>query len=117
MTEEGALKAGIKEDTATLHLLTKKTIEGLSDAQVNELLKRKWITPLNDALHRLPGQQIDILTSKLQALIKKYEITYADNARDIQKTENELAGMLGELDGNEFDLKGLKELQTLLAGN
>lgn len=117
LTEEGALKAGIKEDTATLHLLTKKTIEGLSDAQVNELLKRKWITPLNDALHRLPGQQIDILTSKLQALIKKYEITYADNARDIQKTENELAGMLGELDGNEFDLKGLKELQTLLAGN
>jgi type I restriction enzyme M protein len=44
-------------------------------------------------------------------------ITYADNAREIQQTETELAGMIDKLEGNEFDVKGLAELKTLLGGN
>ncbi|MNO10385.1 hypothetical protein D3C81_2342160 [compost metagenome] len=50
-------------------------------------------------------------------MIAKYQITYADNARDIQQAEDALVSMLGELDGGEFDLKGIEELKTLLAGN
>lgn len=115
--EEKTLKAAIKKDAAALHLKTKQTIEGLSDAQVHELLERKWIIPLSDALHSLPDQQIDRLTRKLEALVQKYQITYADNARDIQHTEAELAEMIGELDGSEFDLKGLGALRELLMVN
>ncbi len=115
--EEKALKAAIKQASAALHLKTKKTIEDLSDAQVHALLERKWIIPLSDELHRLPGQQIDSLIRKLEALVEKYRITYADNAREILKTETELASMLDELDANEFDLKGIGELKTLLDGN
>jgi type I restriction enzyme M protein len=111
------LKAAVKADAAALHLKTKATIEGLSDAQVHELLERKWITPLVEALHNLPNQQIDGLTHKLGALVEKYRITYADNAREIRQTEAELAGMIGELDANEFDGKGLSELKNLLAGS
>lgn len=117
LAEEKTLKATIKQEAAALHLKTKATIEGLSDAQVHELLERKWISPLSDELHSLPDQQIDGLTRKLDALVQKYQITYADNARDIQQTETELAGMIEELDANEFDLKGLAELKTLLTGN
>ena len=116
-TEEKTLKAALKKDFAALHLLTKATIEGLSDAQVNELLDLKWIIPLSESLHQLPSQQVDTLTSKLEALMTKYEVTYADNAREIQKTENEVADMIDELDGNAFDLKGLTELKTLLTNN
>jgi type I restriction enzyme M protein len=117
LAEDKTLKAAIKQEAAALRLKTKKTIEGLSDAQVHELLERKWITPLHDELHCLPDQQIDRLTHKLDALVQKYRITYANNARDIQQTETEVAGMIEELVGNEFDLKGLTELKTLLAGN
>lgn len=117
LAKEKALKAAIKQEAAALHLKTKKTIEGLSDAQVLELLERKWIIPLGDELHSLPDQQIDGLTRKLEALVQKYQITYADNARKIEQTETVLAGMIEELDANEFDLKGLTELKTLLAGN
>jgi type I restriction enzyme M protein len=85
--------------------------------QVHELLERKWITPMYDELHGLPDQQIARLIDKLNALVKKYEITYADNACAITQTEAALAGMIDELDGNEFDRKGLAELKTLLAGN
>lgn len=115
--EEKTLKAALKKETDALHLKTKQTIEGLSDAQVHELLERKWIIPLREELHRLPDQQLDRLTRKLEALVEKYRLTYADNARQIQQAETELAGMIADLDANEFDLKGLAELKTLLAGN
>ena len=117
LAEDKTLKAAIKANTAALHLKTKATIEGLSDAQVDELLERKWISPLSDELHRLPDQQIDGLTRQLDALVEKYRITYADNAREIRKTEAELAEMIEELDADEFDGKGLAELKKLLAGN
>lgn len=117
LTEEKTLKAAIRKDTAALHLKTKATIEGLSDEQVHELLERKWITPFREALHGLPGQRMDEFIRKLETLREKYRLTYADNAREIQQTEAALAGMIEELDGNEFDLKGLAELKTLLAGN
>ena len=116
LAKEKALKTAIKKDAAALHLKTKATIEKLSDAQVHALLETKWIAPLVDELHRLPSQQVDSLIGKLEGLVDKYRITYADNARDIQQAENALAGMLEQLDGSEFDLKGLAELKTLLAG-
>ena len=117
LAEEKTLKAAAKQEAAALHLKTKKTIENLSDAQVNELLERKWIISLSDELRSLPDQQIDGLTSKLEALVQKYQITYADNAREIQQTEAELAGLIEELDANDFDSKALTELKTLIAGN
>lgn len=117
LAKEKALKVEIKQEAAALHLKTKKTIEGLSEAQVHELLERKWISPFCEELHCLPDQQIDSLTRKLDALVKKYQITYSDNAREIQQTESELAGMIEELDASEFDLQGLAKLKTLFAGN
>ncbi len=117
LAEEKTLKAATKQAAAALHLKTKATIEGLSDAHVHDLLQSKWITPLIDSLHRLPDQQIDALSHKLEALVEKYRITFAANAREIQQTEAELASMIADLDANEFDLKGLAELKTLLGGH
>lgn len=116
LAKEKALKTAIKKDAAALHLKTKATIEQLSDPQVHALLESKWIAPLVDELHRLPGLVVDGLIGKLEALVDKYRITYADNARDIRQAENALASMLDELDGSELDRKGIAELKTLLAG-
>ncbi len=116
LTEEKTLKAAIKQAADALHLKTKKTIENLSDAQVHELLERKWIIPLIDSLHQLPGQQLDALIRKLEALVEKYRITFAANAREIRQTETELLGIIKDLDANEFDLKGLAKLKSLLTG-
>lgn len=117
LEEEKTLKTEIKEEAAALHLATKRTIEGLHDVQVKELLELKWIIPLSESLHGLPVTKLDVLTVKLQALVEKYRVTYADTARETRQAERGLAGMIGELAGNAFDLKGLTELQTLLAGN
>lgn len=116
LAKEKSLKTAIKKDAAALHLKTKGTIESLSDEQVIALLESKWLSPLVDELHRLPGLVMSTLAAKLQALVEKYRITYAENARDIKQAEDALVGMLGELHGGEFDLKGIEELKTLLAG-
>jgi len=116
LAKEKSLKTAIKKDAAALHLKTKGTVESLSDEQVIALLESKWLSPLVDELHRLPSLVMSTLAANLQSLVEKYRITYADNARDIQQAEDALVGMLGELHGGEFDLKGIEELKTLLAG-
>ncbi|MDQ6955850.1 MAG: type I restriction-modification system subunit M [Mariprofundaceae bacterium] len=114
IAEEKTLKKAVKTDSDTLHLKTKATIEALTDAQVNELLEHKWITPLLAELNQLPTAIINELTQKLQKLADKYATTYADVESGIKTTEQSLVTMLDELTGNEFDLQGLAELKLML---
>lgn len=114
--EEKALKKAVKEAQIALHLKTKTTIESLIDEQVNELLHLKWIAPLSQELAAMPNAVISKLTSQVQALADKYAVTYSQVANEIKTTEQELAEMMGELTGNEFDLQGLAELTSLLKG-
>jgi len=116
LTEEKELKAQVKTEAAILHLLTKKTIETLSDQQVYELLELKWISPLVTSLNQLPRRLINELTSKVQALAEKYAVTYSHLTEEIHETETVLASLIDELAGNEFDMKGLSEFKSLLKG-
>lgn len=114
--EDKALKKAVKEAQIALHLKTKTTIEGLSDEQVNELLHLKWIEPLSQELAAMPSVVISELTNQVQSLADKYAVTYSQVANEIKTTEQELADMMGELTGNEFDMQGLNELTSLLKG-
>ena len=114
ITEEKELKKQVKAETAQLHLKTKDTIEGLSDAQALELLELKWISPLVGAINQLPTVLIQTLTTLTQALADKYATTYADVANEIVNTEGELACMIDELTGNPFDMQGLAEFKAFL---
>ncbi|CAG0983492.1 putative type I restriction enzymeP M protein [Methanosarcinales archaeon] len=114
--EEKQLKAQVKSEAAKLHLLTKKTIENLSDEQVYELLELKWISPLVTSMNELPEVVINELTAKVLALSGKYTITYSHVMEEMYETEKVLSSMIDELDGNEFDLKGLSEFKSLLKG-
>lgn len=116
INREKTLKKQVKEAAAELHLRTKTTIETLSDESVLELLRLKWITPLVENLNSLPQTCINVLTAKLEALCNKYETTYAEVEQQIADTERTLIGMLDELRGNEFDMKGLQEFKMLLEG-
>ena len=114
--KEKELKTTIKNETAKLHLLTKETIEKLSDEQAQMLLKEKWITGLISNLNKLPDSIINNLVRKVEELQKKYDTTLLDLEKEIQETEALLCEMIDELEGNEFDKKGLSEFQLLLRG-
>lgn len=114
--EEKELKAAIKKDAGLLEGKTKETIESLSDEQVIDLLKDKWITPLIQNLMKLPDSIVNELVSKLEALTKKYETTFAEVEAQISETENTLSAMIDDLEGNEFDMLGLSEFKKMLGG-
>ncbi|EMG7905840.1 type I restriction-modification system subunit M [Enterobacter ludwigii] len=114
--EEKNLKKAVKDADKALHLKTKTTIETLTDEQVNNLLHLKWIAPLNTELAGMPNAVISQLTRQVQSLSDKYTITYSQVASNIKTTEQELAEMMSQLTGNEFDMQGLAELTNLLKG-
>lgn len=113
-TEEKTLKKELYLETAQLHLLTKNTIEQLTDEQVYHLLELKWVNSLLTELYKMPEVLINELTTKVQALTDKYATTYANVTTQIHETENTLTALMDELTGNEFDIQGLNEFQALL---
>ena len=115
-TEEKALKSEVKKESALLEEKTKETIESLSDEQVRQLLKEKWIHPLIQNLMQLPDRIVSELVAKLEALAKKYETTFAEIESQIEKTEKKLSSMIDDLEAGEFDMRGLYELKKLLGG-
>lgn len=114
--EEKTLKKKVKDDSAALHQRTKSVIEHLTDEEVRDLLHRKWILPLMENLNSLPDAVLDDFVKQLDAVCKKYETTFEDVESQIADTEHELLGLLDDLQGNEFDMKGIAELKKLLGG-
>lgn len=115
--EEKKLKKEIKTLNAGLENETKKRIEELTDTEVIELLKDKWINPIVKGLDVIPNRIIESLSSKMESLVKKYELTFSDVEKEIAETEKALRDMLDDIEGSEEDLLGLKELKRLLGGN
>ena len=115
-TEEKALKSEVKKESALLEEKTKETIESLSDEQVRQLLKEKWIHSLIQNLMQLPDRIVSELVDKLKALTKKYETTFAEVESQIEETEKELSLMIDDLEADEFDMLGLHEFKKLLGG-
>lgn len=114
--EEKELKKEIKKETADLHILTKETIENLTDERIYELLDKKWTGNLLENINKLPDTIVNNLVSKLQSLESKYATTYFEIETEIKATERLLSQMIDDLEGNEFDMKGLSEFKALLMG-
>lgn len=114
---EKEIKSEIKKQSAELETKTKTTIEALSDEQARDLLAKKWIEPLMKGICKLPKMVVDKLVSDIQALQKKYDTTLFEVEQEIQDTEAALASMLEDLEGNEYDMLGIRELQKMLGGS
>ena len=114
--EEKQLKKQIKAETEQLHLDTKDKIEALTDDEVMGLLRDKWVLPLTRGMMTLPDGVIGDFVSRLEALAKKYDVTFSDIEKDIAETEASLSAMLGDLRGSEADMLGIAELKKMLGG-
>ena len=80
------------------------------------MLYLKWIKPLCDGILVLPESIVSSLTNEINALTKKYSVTLLDVEAQIDETEQAFADMIDDLEGSEFDMLGLKELQKMLRG-
>ena len=116
LAEERTVKKAVSDDSDALHLLTKSTIEQLTDEQTYDMLEQKWIAPLMQSLHLLPLQIVGHLASRVQELADKYGTTYQQVVNDIEETEQSLSALIDHLTGSEFDMAGLHQFQELLKG-
>ena len=114
---EKSLKKDIKTLQTNLHNYTKDFIENLSDDSSIEVLKAKWITPIYEGIMLLPDSIVSTLEKKINTLTKKYSVTMLDIESDLEQSEQEFCSMIDELEGSEFDMLGLKELQKVLKGD
>lgn len=114
--ERSALKKKLKELDRELTERTKETIEGLTDEEGLELLRKKWVDSLVGELAGMQDEVLDGLAKKVDALAKRYETTMADVDARIAEESAALVGMLRELTGPESDMAGIAELVKLLGG-
>jgi type I restriction enzyme M protein len=114
MAEGKAVKKEANEMSDALHLKTKETIERLTDEQVLDLLRLKWIAPLCESLRVMPSFIIKSFVDKVVTLINKYSIPYATLGEQILDVKKQLCDMIDNLTGDDYDMQGLRELKEQL---
>lgn len=116
-TSSKGLKSKVKKLNCELITLTSEKIITLTQDEIDHLLLLKWIKPIVNAIAKLPEQTLQQLTNKLQVLADKYAQTYGDIVNKTKLVEQKLAEMMGELQGNNFDMQGLNVLKSMLKNN
>ena len=109
------LRKEISKFTKELEEKTIKKIEGLTDSEINNLLESKWIIPLCNSLNEMPQKVVDDFISSLTKMTGKYSETLTSIGNEIKQTQKDLFDLMGELSGNDFDMKGLENLKGILA--
>ena len=116
-TEDRETKRAIKTESAELQIKTKETIESLTDEQVLKLLEEKWIVPIEEAIANLPDDILNDINNRVKILKEKYQVTFSEITEEIKSDQESLLSLIEELEGDEFDMKGLSELKSLLKGD
>ena len=62
----------------------------------------------------MPNAIISNLVSKVSQISEKYGTTLVELEEQIKAAENSLTTLLEELEGNEYDMKAIKEFISLL---
>ncbi|WP_195373253.1 MULTISPECIES: type I restriction-modification system subunit M [Parabacteroides] len=111
--EQSKLNKEIKADKAALEELTIDAIENLSDEDVEMFLHKKWIDPVCEGINGTLSAVFTTLEKTVVALEAKYAVSYNEINRNIADAQNELSGLIDQLTGDEFAIKGLQEFNKL----
>lgn len=100
----------IKADKLALEEKTIKAIENLTDEEAAMLLHHKWIDPICEGIDNTLRSVLSALESEALALSEKYATSYKQINDDMVAANEKLAGLVEQLTGDEFAIRGLKEL-------
>ena len=114
LEEEKQVDAELKECRVALIDATINATKSLDDNTAVELLRQKWITPLLASLAKIPDEVILLLIERVNFLVDKYATTYQDISNRINRSEQQLNSLIGELQGGSVDMLGLTEFRKTL---
>lgn len=100
----------IKADKQALVDKTVEAVQTLTDEEVAKFLHLKWVEPVCSGINGTMHSVLTDLEASVLASVKKYAISYQQINRDMAAANNELSELVGQLTGDEFAIKGLKEL-------
>ena len=105
-------KAGkqIKSDKQTLVDKTVEAIEHLTDEEISMFLHQKWIEPVCQGIAGTFTSVLSALESQVHRLSEKYAVSYQQIGKDMAIAQDELSSLVSQLTGDEYAIKGLKEL-------
>ena len=90
----------------------------LTDDEIMELLvNKKWYYAIGKGIIDLYTAISHKLAERITEISKGYKLTLTDLDGQINEAESSLSDMLGELTGNDYDMKAFAELIELLGGS
>ena len=108
----------IKEIDKALDEKARERYASLTDDEIMELLvNKKWYYAIGKGIIDLYTAISHKLAERITELSKRYELTLTDLDSQINEAESSLSDMLGELTGNDYDMKAFAELIELLGGS
>lgn len=110
-------KKKLKDSKSTLDNDTEEKIKSLTNDEIHDLLVKKWISPICDSIMNLPHILISSLESQIEALARKYEVTFTELDEQIADAESSLCALLDDLTGSDSDMLGLAQFKNLLGGS
>lgn len=110
-------KSALKKSKNELVKDTEQKIKSLTDTEIRELLVMKWVNPIYEGICDLPRVLIANLEREIDDLARKYDETFISLDSQISKSEVAVSTIINELNGNDYDMRGLKQLKILLGGD
>ena len=112
--EQAKLNKFIKATRIKLEEDTKEAIEKLTDDEVKEYLRKKWIKPVLNGIIGTASATIGHLIKKVEALASKYAESFIDVEIQLSEAEQKLTGLISKLAGDPYAIKGLNDFKNSL---
>ena len=109
--EKSKLDKALKAERKALEEKTIAHIQNLTDHEVELFLGRKWITPVMDKI-LADVYKADFIIDKVKALAQKYAVSYHDLNSQLVEAQDELSGLITQLEGDESSIEGLNALMN-----
>ena len=107
-----------KEIDKALDEKARERYASLTDDEIMELLvNKKWYYAIGKGIIDLYTAISHKLAERITEISKGYKLTLTDLDGQINEAESSLSDMLGELTGNDYDMKAFAELIELLGGS
>ena len=109
--EKSKLDKALKAERKALEEKTIAHIQNLTDHEVELFLGQKWITPMMSKIIANVNNA-DFIIDQVKALAQKYAVSYHDLNSQLVEAQNELSGLITQLEGDKSSIEGLNALMN-----
>ena len=109
--EKSKLDKALKAERKALEEKTIAHIQNLTDHEVELFLGWKWITPVMSKI-LANVNNADFIIDQVKALAQKYAVSYHDLNSQLVEAQDELSGLITQLEGDESSIEGLNALMN-----